>query len=131
MIVVDSSALIAILEDEPEAESFSSLIAAVERPRLSAATLREAGIVIMNRRGSQGMKKLYALIDAGGFEGSPVTEDQARLALEALARYGKGHKSHARLNYGDCFSYALAKSTTLPLLFKGEDFSQTDVQSAL
>jgi ribonuclease VapC len=130
MIVVDSSALIAILDEEGDAARYAEAIAEADQPLISAATLVETGIVMLNRHGAKGVRKVNALIQEAGFQVESVTPQHAQLALEAYASYGKGQKS-AGLNYGDCFSYALAKATGLPLLFKGRDFSGTDIPSAL
>jgi ribonuclease VapC len=131
MIVVDTSALIAILEEEDDAESYAEAIAEADAPLISAATLLETEIVTLNRRGPKGMRKVGALIHEAGFQVESVTAQHTRLALEAYLAFGKGQKSKAGLNYGDCFSYALAKATNLPLLFKGTDFSKTDIRQAL
>ena len=131
MMVVDTSALLSILEEEPDAAIYARAIAEADPPLISAASLSEAGIVILNRRGPKALKNVDRLIQEAGFQVESVTVQQARLALDAYAAYGKGRKSKAGLNYGDCFSYALAKVTGLPLLFKGKDFSETDLPSAL
>ena len=86
---------------------------------------------MFNRHGPGGARKFDALIREAGFQIESVTAQHAQLALQAYASYGKGQKNAAALNYGDCFSYALAKATGLPLLFKGRDFSETDIQSVL
>jgi ribonuclease VapC len=131
MIVVDASALIAILDEERDATRYAEAIAEADPPLVSAATVVEAGIVMFNRHGAGGSRKLNALIQEAGFQVESVTAQHAQLALQAYASYGKGQKNAASLNYGDCFSYALAKATCLPLLFKGLDFSKTDIRSAL
>ena len=119
MIVVDTSALIAILDKEPDAAVFAEAIAEADPPLISAATLLEVNIVMLNRHGVKAARMVERLLQQAGFQ----IESFAR---EAYARYGKGQQS-AGLNYGDCFSYALAKATGLPLLFKGQDFSKTDI----
>jgi len=131
MIVVDASALIAILDLEDDASRYAEAISEADAPLISAATLVEAGIVMLNRHGARGLRKVTALIQEAGCQIEDVTAQQAQLALEAYALYGKGQKHKAKLNYGDCFSYALAKATGLPLLFKGNDFAGTDIQPAL
>jgi ribonuclease VapC len=131
MIVVDASALIAILDEERDATRYAEAIADADPPLVSAATLVEAGIVMFNRHGVRGSRKLNALVQEAGFQVESVTAQHAQLALQGYASYGKGQKNAARLNYGDCFSYALAKATGLPLLFKGRDFSETDIRSVL
>jgi ribonuclease VapC len=130
MIVVDTSALIAILERESDAALYADSIAEADPPLISAATLVETAIVMFNRRGQKAGAIVDALIREGGFRVESVTPLHAQVARDAYTAYGKGRK-HAGLNYGDCFSYALAKSTGLPLLFKGRDFSATDIRSVL
>ena len=131
MIVLDSSALIAILDEEEDAVKYAKAISEADRPLISAATLVEAGIVMLNRHGSKGARKLNTLVQEAGCQLESVTAQHAHMALEAYAAYGKGQNNKAALNYGDCFSYALAKATGLPLLFKGDDFSETDIEPAL
>jgi ribonuclease VapC len=131
MIVVDASALVAILDDEDDASRYAEAIAEADPPLISAATLIETGIVMLNRHGSRGLQKLRLLVQEAGFQVESVTPQHAQVALDGYASYGKGRKSAAGLNYGDCFSYALAKSTGLPLLFKGRDFSGADIASVL
>jgi ribonuclease VapC len=130
MIVVDTSALIAILDREPDAALYAEAIAEADAPLISAATLLELHIVMLNRRGSGAAPIVDRLIQDAGFQIENFTAQHIELAREAYARYGKGRDT-AGLNYGDCFSYALAKATGLPLLFKGEDFSKTDLPTAL
>ena len=130
MIVVDTSALIAILDREPDAALYAEAIAETDSPLISTATLLELHIVMLNRHGGRAGQLVDRLIQDAGFQIEHFTAQHLELALEAYARYGKGRNS-AGLNYGDCFSYALAKATGLPLLFKGEDFSKTDLLAAL
>lgn len=131
MIVVDASALIAILEREADAVVYARAIADGEPPLISAATLVEVSIVMLRRHGQKGLRSLTTLLQKAGFQVESLTAQQAQQAVEAYAAYGKGMKKGAGLNYGDCFSYALAKATGLPLLFKGADFARTDIESAL
>jgi ribonuclease VapC len=131
VIVVDTSALLAILEGEPDAAKYAEALADADAPLISAATLIEAGIVMVNRHGPKAASKVHALIQEAGIEVENVTPRHAQMAIEAFAIYGKGRQHKAGLNYGDCFVYALAKATGLPLLFKGNDFSHTDLSSAL
>jgi ribonuclease VapC len=126
MIVVDASALVAILDKELDAALYAEAIAEADPPIISAATLLEVNIVMLNRHGVKAARMVDRLIKEAGFQVESFTAQQAELAREAYARYGKGQKT-AGLNYGDCFSYALAKATGLPLLFKGQDFSKTDI----
>jgi len=130
MIVVDTSALMAILDREPDAALFAEAIAEADAPLVSAATLLELHIVMLNRHGARAGQLVDRLIQDAGFQIETFTTQHLDLAREAYARYGKG-KNSAGLNYGDCFSYALAKATGLPLLFKGSDFSKTDLVAAL
>lgn len=130
MIVVDTSALIAILNKEPDALIYAEAIAEADPPLISAATLVELNIVMLNRHGVKAAQIVDKLIQEGGFQVESFTIQHAELARDAYARYGKGQQA-AGLNYGDCFSYALAKATGLPLLFKGQDFSKTDIVSVL
>ena len=119
MIVVDASALIAILDKEPDAPLYAEAIAEADPPIISAATLLEVNIVMLNRHGVKAVRMVDRLIKEAGFQVESFTAQQAELARAAYARYGKGRQT-AGLNYGDCFSYALAKATGLPLLFKGK-----------
>jgi ribonuclease VapC len=130
MIVVDTSALIAILEEEHDAVVYAEAIAEADPPLISAASFVEAGIVMLNRHGPKAMRMLDEVIRDGGVRIEGVTGRHAHMALEAYARYGKGQKT-AGLNFGDCFYYALAKATGLPLLFKGGNFSKTDIEPVL
>ena len=130
MIVVDTSALIAILDREPDAAVYAEAIAETDSPLISAATLLELHIVMLNRHGGRAGQLVDRLIQDAGFQIEYFTAQHLELAREAYARYGKGRNS-AGLNYGDCFSYALAKATGLPLLFKGSDFAKTDLVAAL
>ncbi len=126
MIVVDASALIAILDKEPDSVLYAEAIAEADPPLISAATLLEVNIVMLNRYGVKAARMVDRLIQEAGFQVESFTAEHVELAREAYARYGKGQQT-AGLNYGDCFSYALAKATGLPLLFKGQDFSKTDI----
>jgi len=130
MIVVDTSALIAILDKEPDANLYAEAIAEADSPLISTATLVELNIVMLNRHGIKAAQIVDRLIQEGGFQVESFTIQHAEFARDAYARYGKGQQP-AGLNYGDCFSYALAKATGLPLLFKGQDFSKTDIVPVL
>ncbi len=124
-IVVDSSALIAILRREAEAGSFARLIAASDA-RISAANWLEAAMVADGARVGGG-ERLDEIVELLGLQIEPVTSAHARAARMAFLRYGKGSGSPARLNFGDCLAYALAATSGAPLLFKGDDFTHTDV----
>lgn len=127
MIVVDSSALVAILEEEAEHRHFKALIAQSPRRVVSSVTVYETGIVLLRRRGPEGLADVAELIEAFDFEVVPFDRALCDAALAAYARYGKGIDPKARLNLGDCVAYALARSLAAPLLFKGDDFVHTDI----
>lgn len=129
-MVIDTSALLAILNYEPEAAQFAAAIQNTSTCLISAATLLECAIVIEARYGEPGGKKLDELLSKAQIKIEPVTPEQVTAARLAYRTYGKG-RHPAALNFGDCFSYALAKVTGEPILFKGNDFSQTDLQSAI
>lgn len=126
-MVIDSSALIAILSDENDTPALASAIALAVSRRISAATLLETAIVIEARHGQAGGDKLDEFIQTAQISIEAVTVGQIDIARDAFRRYGKGRGHAAGLNFGDCFSYALAKEMNEPLLFKGEDFRSTDV----
>jgi len=128
-VVVDTSALLAILLGEPERDQFIALLARADDPLISAATLLEASIVLLARSGEDGLADLDDLLAAAAVRPVAVDAAQAYLARDAHARFGKG-RAAAGLNFGDCFSYALAQATGRPLLFKGADFERTDVTPA-
>jgi ribonuclease VapC len=128
-MVVDSSAVLAILLGEPERDDYIALLAGADDPLISTATLVEASIVMQVRAGDAGVQDLDDLLAAAGVRPVAVDADQAALARQAFARFGKG-RAPAGLNFGDCFAYALAQATGRPLLFKGADFAQTDVTAA-
>ena len=128
-MVIDTSALVAILQDEPERAALADAVLTARRCRLSAATLVESGIVMQGRHGNDGARRLDALLSQIRVEVVPLTAAHAALARGAFRRYGKG-RHPAALNYGDCFSYALAAALDAPLLFVGADFEQTDVAVA-
>jgi ribonuclease VapC len=98
---------------------------------MSAGTLIEVGTVVLHKRGERRLQELYDLLNFSEIAVIAVTEAHARLAIDAYRRFGKCTQHPAQLNFGDCFSYALAKTLDQPLLFKGNDFSQTDIRSAL
>ena len=127
-MIVDTSAILAILFGESDAERYEKAIAGANC-RMSVASLLEAAIVIENRGGLEAGGELDALVEKAGIELMPVTAEQAQAARLAWRRFGKGNHP-AGLNFGDCFAYALANLSGEPLLFKGEDFSLTDVEAA-
>jgi ribonuclease VapC len=127
-MVVDTSAIVAIVFREPDRTFLYDKILDSASAQISAVSYMEAGMVLTSRLGNA-EKALDEILDELSIGVVPVTPIQAKLALEAFRRYGKG-RHPAALNFGDCFSYALAKSAAEPLLFKGADFTRTDVQVA-
>jgi len=125
-MVFDTSALLAILFDEPERRAFTEAIEATEVRLLSTASFVEASMILEARHGAEGVRALDRLLAAANVEIIAVDLPQAHAAREAFRQFGKG-RHPAGLNFGDCFSYALAKARSEPLLFKGGDFSQTDI----
>lgn len=124
-MIIDTSALLAILQDEPERRAFNEAIEAADSRRMSVVTFVELSIVIETRFGVAGQRDLDQFIDRAAIELVPVDIEQAKAARRAFSRYGRGrHK--AGLNFGDCFAYALATEYAEPLLYKGDDFSRTD-----
>jgi ribonuclease VapC len=128
-MIVDSSAMLAILFEEPEGRLLDAYIARNPVCRMSSAGFLEASMILQSRRGVDGVRDLDLLIVRFRIEIVAFTESQARLAREAFKRYGKG-RHPAQLNFGDCIAYALAKETGEELLFKGIDFAQTDIAAA-
>ena len=126
-MVIDTSAVLAILQDEPERRAFNEAIEAADSRVMSVASFVEASIVIEVRYGAEGLRDLDLFLDRAGIEMAAVDVEQAREARLAFSRFGKGRHS-AGLNYGDCFAYALARVRREPLLFKGTDFSRTDTE---
>jgi ribonuclease VapC len=131
MIVIDTSALIAILNHEPERTAFYEAIAAADRCLVSAVTYQEAGHVLIAKRGVNGLYDLEDFLALIKAEIIPHDMNLAALSLDAFRRYGKGIDPKARLNFCDCATYALAKVMNVPLLFKGDDFAATDVRTCL
>jgi ribonuclease VapC len=130
-VIVDASALIAILREEPDARRFTDAIADADDVKISAATLFEASIVADGMRNHVATHRFDDICRDSGLIVIPFDAEQARVAREAYRDYGKGSGHRARLNFGDCFAYALARVTGEPLLYKGTDFGETDVASAL
>ena len=130
-MIIDTSALIAILRAEPDAPRFARALATKREPRkISAANFLEAAIVIDGSRDAIASRRLDDLITKAGVSIEPVTEEQVRIARAAYRDFGKGSGHPAGLNFGDCFAYALAKTSGEALLFKGEDFNKTDLIAA-
>ncbi len=129
-MVIDTSALVAILLNEPEAPRFRDAVEQSARRLISAVTQVELACVIEGRAGAAGRLAVERLLAAMDAEIVAATPAQAEVAITAFRRYGRG-QHRARLNLGDCFSYALAKSSSMALLFKGDDFIHTDVAAAI
>ena len=130
-MIVDSSAVVGILNGEPDAEALSDALVAARSRRMSAATLVELYVVVDAKRDPVRSGRLDELLRSSGVETMDVTAEQAHIARAAYRDFGRGSGHPARLNFGDCFSYALAKVTGEPLLFKGDDFGHTDLTSGL
>ena len=129
-MIVDTSAVLAVLFDEADARRYAEAMAGAETCRLSAASWLEAGITVDSQAGAAAGRQLDAFVKRAGLVIEPVTLEQAELARQAYFDFGKG-RHPAGLNFGDVFAYALAKSTGEPLLFKGEDFARTDIEAAI
>jgi ribonuclease VapC len=130
-VIIDSSALVAILFAEPDAALYASAIEAADERRISAANFVEAAAVIDGRRDPIVSRRFDDLLREAEIVVEPVDAEQARLAREAYRDFGRGSGHPARLNFGDCFAYALARSRRETLLFKGNDFIHTDAKPAL
>lgn len=130
-MILDTSAIIAILRDEPEAALFAQTIEGAVRCRISAVNYVEAAAVIDGSRDPIASRRFEELLREAQVAIEPVTEVQAHIARRAYSDFGKGSGHPAKLNFGDCFAYALAKAKREPLLFKGDDFLHTDIACAL
>lgn len=128
-MVLDSSAVIAIMLGEPAAQRLATALSSAPARYISAATVVEVAMVLLGRYGDAGESQLDTFLREVAVAVVPVTEDQTTLARDGAARFGRGRHA-AALNYGDCFSYALAIALNEPLLFVGEDFGKTDVNVA-
>ncbi len=126
-MVLDTSAVLAILQDEPERRQCNEAIEVAETRSLSTASFVECSMILESRYGADGVRDLDLLIAKAQISLVPVDEDQAHLARRAFQKYGKG-RHRAGLDFGGCFSYALARALDEPLLFKGNDFPQTDIE---
>jgi ribonuclease VapC len=129
-VIVDASALLAVLLDEPEAPDFAAALAAADSALMSVVNHLEVAIPIDRRDDVVLSQRFDAFVSFSGIALVPATAAQTRIARQAHAEYGKG-RHRAGLNLGDCFAYALARETGLPLLFKGDDFVHTDIVSAM
>ena len=130
-MIIDTSALVAILRDEDDAKNCALAIEASAARRVSAANFVETALVIDGSRDPIASRRFDDLLKVAQIVIEPVTEAQARIAREAYRDFGKGSGHPAKLNFGDCFAYALAKATGEPLLFKGDDFVHTDIIPAI
>jgi ribonuclease VapC len=130
-VIVDTSALIAILRAEPDASEMAHAIERAQSRRISAANWLETAVVIDTSRDPVVSRRFDELVQTAELHVEPVTHDQARIARDAYRDFGKGSGHKAALNFGDCLAYALAKSTGETLLFKGNDFGHTDITPAL
>lgn len=134
MIAVDSSAIVAILHGEPLADRLEARLRVADGSLLSVANYVETGQVLVQRDDrppDTTLLRFHAFLDNSRIALAPIDEAQARLALEARLKFGRGFGHRAKLNYSDCFAYALAKTRNLPLLYVGDDFTHTDIVSAL
>ena len=129
-MIIDTSAIIAILRDEPDAAFFARVIAASTDRRVSAVNFVESAVVIDASRDPIASRRFDELIKQANISVEPVTLEQAQVARDAYRDFGRGSGHAAKLNFGDCFAYALAKTVGEPLLFKGSDFALTDVIGA-
>lgn len=125
-MVIDTSALLAILQDEPERREFNEAIENAETRVMSVASFVETSIVVEARYGADGLRDLDRFVERAAIEVDAVDLEQGRMARDAYSRFGKG-RHRAGLNFGDCFSYALARLRGEPLLCKGDDFTHTDI----
>lgn len=130
-MIVDSSALIAILKREAEASVFSEALNGSEAPRISAANYFESAVVVDRWKNPKLSRRFDELMEQFDIIIEPVTPEQARIARQAYRDYGRGSGHAANLNFGDCFSYALARAMREPILYKGDDFIHTDLRSAV
>jgi ribonuclease VapC len=134
VIVVDTSSVVAIFRQEADASSHAEAIGADDQPRMSAATVLETSMVLRGLKrisAAEAERWLDEFLQAASIQVEPVTREQADIARQAHVRFGKGTGHAAQLNFGDCFAYALARTLSAPLLYKGDDFSLTDLASAL
>src|SRR5437868_1427311 len=129
-MIIDSSVLLAILRDEPDAASFAQAIAGTAVRRISAVNFVEAAIVIDASRDPVASRRFDEFVAEAELVLEPVTKEQAQVAREAYRDFGKGSRHKGQLNFGDCFAYALARTSREPLLFKGNDFKHTDITVA-
>ena len=130
-MILDTSVLIAIIKEEPETATFAAIMESVDPLRISAASYLESSIVVDKARDPKLSARLDELLEEATVIIEPVTAEQAKIARQAYRDYGRGSGHRANLNFGDCFSYALARVKREPLLYKGDDFVHTDLRSAI
>lgn len=130
-MIVDTSAVVAVLKDEDDAEVYVRALAGASSRIMSAGTLLEASVVVDANRDPVLSRRLDELVRTASLVIEPVTSEHVQIARRAYRDFGRGSGHRAQLNFGDCFSYALARATGEPLLFKGDDFSHTDLRPAL
>jgi ribonuclease VapC len=130
-MIIDTSSIIAILRDEADAASHARAIADATERRLSAVSFVESAVVVDASRDPIATRRFDDLIREAGISIEPVTENQAQIARQAYRDFGRGSGHPAKLNFGDCFAYALARELNEPLLFKGDDFAHTDIFAAV
>jgi ribonuclease VapC len=129
-VIVDSSALVAIVRAEPDAPRYAAALVSTNRAAMSAVNYVEAAVVVDSARDPVASRRFDELVKVAGIDVVEVTAEQAILARQAYRDFGRGSTSPARLNFGDCFAYALAAQRREPLLFKGADFIHTDLVAA-
>jgi ribonuclease VapC len=130
-VIIDTSAVIAIVHREPEASEYIRIIGRARPRRISAASYLESAIVVDTRQDPAASRRFDEFMASSGISIEPMTKEQAEVARAAYRDYGKGSGHPAKLNFGDCFAYALASVTNEPLLFKGNDFGHTDIHPVL
>ncbi|HEX4319359.1 MAG TPA: type II toxin-antitoxin system VapC family toxin [Acidobacteriaceae bacterium] len=128
-MILDTSVFIAIIKEEPEAAGFAGLLEATDELRISAATYLESSIVLDRMKNPKLSARLSEILERAQVIVEPFTAEQAQIARQAYRDYGRGSGHKANLNFGDCFSYALARVKREPLLYKGDDFVHTDIRS--
>jgi ribonuclease VapC len=130
-MIIDTSVIVSIIKEEPEAVSFSAILESTEVLRISAANYLESSIVIDGKKNPKLSVLVDEILERARVIVEPFTAEQARIARQAYRDYGKGSGHAANLNFGDCFAYALARVKREPLLYKGDDFVHTDILPAI
>jgi ribonuclease VapC len=130
-MIVDTSALVAILRNEPEARRLVDALENVNTAQIIAPSVLELCMVMLNSTAPEGLSRIRRMLDDIGIATIPFTAEMAEIAVQAFLQFGKGRGHKAQLNFGDCMAYAASKVEAMPLLFKGEDFTHTDVERVL